>query len=60
LQNDNGSIEYAATRDCDAGKVNLLVFITNNLGLAAPVVTWHALLPRLAAHEKVSVDIQLR
>jgi hypothetical protein len=60
LINDNTSISYSATKNCDTKKVNLLVTITNNLGLAAPLVTWHTLLPALAVNETVDVAIELR
>jgi hypothetical protein len=59
LQNDNTAIEYNAVRDCDAGKINLEVYITNNLGLAAPIVTWHTLLPKLADGERVDVSFSI-
>ena len=59
LLNDNIAIEYNAVRDCDAGKINLEVYITNNLGLAAPSVTWHTLLPKLADGERVDVSFSI-
>lgn len=60
LQNDNTAIAYSAQRDCDAGKINLEVYITNNLGLAAPVITWHTLLPKLADGERVDVSFSIQ
>jgi hypothetical protein len=59
LINDNTGIEYYATKDCETKKVNLVVYITNSLGLSAPLVTWHTLLPKLAADETVEVTIEL-
>lgn len=60
LINDNTGIEYYASRDCDTRKINLLVSITNNAGLSAPLVTWHTLLPKLAADETVEVTVELQ
>jgi hypothetical protein len=57
LPNDNTSIEYNASKDCQARKINLTVVIKNNLGLSAPVVTWHCLLPKLTVDEKVAVSV---
>lgn len=55
LTSDNNTIEYSAVRECDPRTIKLEVYITNNIGLAAPVVTWHSLLPKLADDETVDV-----
>lgn len=59
LSNDNSFIEYNASRDCSTGTVQVNVTIKNNLGLSAPVVTWHCLLPKVADTETVLTNISI-
>ena len=60
LTNDNSNIQYTAIRDCNASKIHLNVLLSNTLGLSAPVVTWHCLLPKLQATEMVEVNIEVQ
>lgn len=59
LTNDNTGIEYTANRDCNTGTVQVNVIIKNNLGLSAPVITWHCLLPKIADTETVTTNISI-
>lgn len=57
LSNGNNSIAYKLIEDCETGNQILSVTFNQNDTTVAPNLTYHALIPKLANTQKLSVEI---
>jgi hypothetical protein len=57
LKSDNKSIEYALQKDCETGHIGMNVTFKNTLGMSAPNLTYHCLVPKLKTGETITVNI---
>ncbi|MET4107075.1 hypothetical protein [Hymenobacter sp. UYP22] len=56
----SSSIAYAYHRECETGKLHLQVTFTAGMTNDAPILTYHVLVPKLAAQETVHVDVDMK
>ena len=53
----SSAITYSYSRSCEAGQLKLLVKFTQSMTNDAPILTYHALVPKLAPQETVQVEV---
>ncbi|TGD82626.1 hypothetical protein [Hymenobacter wooponensis] len=53
------SIAYTYARECETGQLKLQVKFTRGMTNDAPILTYHALVPKLAPQETVQVDVEM-
>ncbi|WP_426490933.1 hypothetical protein [Hymenobacter sp. 102] len=56
----SSSISYAYKQECETGRRHLQVTFTAGMTNDAPILTYHALVPKLAAQETVHVDVDMK
>lgn len=57
LNSGYDSIEYVLTEKCDSGDLELEVTFIQDATMIAPVVVFHALVPKLGTDQEISVNI---
>jgi hypothetical protein len=55
----SSSIAYTYGRSCETGQLKLRVKFTQGMTNDAPILTYHALVPKLAPQETVRVDVEM-
>lgn len=60
LANGPGGINYTLQQDCNSNNMTLHVAIGRSLTTEAPNITYHALIPKLAAGQEVSVQVEVK
>lgn len=60
LSNGLASIDYVLTRDCITEKLELVVTFITDATTIAPIVTYHALIPKLGDEETVNVVTHIK
>jgi hypothetical protein len=55
----SSSIAYTYARECQTGQLKLQVKFTQGMTNDAPILTYHALVPKLAPQETVQVDVEM-
>ncbi|PJJ59344.1 hypothetical protein [Hymenobacter chitinivorans] len=60
LSSGNSGIAYAYQRDCTTNRPTLHVTFSQGLTAEAPNITYHALVPKLAAGEQVTVELEVK
>ncbi|TGE08289.1 hypothetical protein [Hymenobacter fodinae] len=55
----SSSIAYTYARECETGQLKLRVKFTQGMTNDAPILTYHALVPKLAPQETVQVDVEM-
>ncbi|TGE29475.1 hypothetical protein [Hymenobacter metallicola] len=60
LASGNAGIAYTYQRDCTTNQARLQVTFSQGMTTEAPHITYHALVPKLAAEEGVAVDIEVK
>ncbi|MCA8829362.1 hypothetical protein [Hymenobacter pini] len=55
----SSSIAYTYGRSCETGQLKLRVKFTQGMTNDAPILTYHALVPKLAPQETVQVDVEM-
>lgn len=60
LPNGPGGITYTLRRECTGTKVLLNVTISLGMTTEAPNITYHALIPKLAAGQEVGVEVVVK
>ncbi|GGG34806.1 hypothetical protein [Hymenobacter glacieicola] len=59
LANGNAGIKYSLLRECSGAQLVLRVVFNQGLTTEAPNLTYHALVPKLAAGQELKVDIEI-
>ena len=55
----SSSIAYTYMRECETGQLKLRVKFTQGMTNDAPILTYHALVPKLDPQETVQVDVEM-
>ena len=56
----SSSISYAYQRECETGRLHLQVTFTAGMTNDAPILTYHALVPKLGPQETVHVNVDMK
>ncbi|MBG8556001.1 hypothetical protein [Hymenobacter guriensis] len=56
----SSTITYSYQRECETGQLQLSVLFTPGMTNDAPILTYHALVPKLAPTETVSVRVDMK
>lgn len=60
LANGPGGIAYTLRRECNSNNMTLHVAIGRSMTTEAPNITYHALIPKLAAGQEVGVQVEVK